>query len=537
MNASMFTESTPVRTAWFIGTGFIAALVVSSAAVAAQTDTDTAPWVVDGSQYLPDPAYNGGRYTVDAFAGSESLNYRAKKLVVLDNGDIVAASIVPPFTGGSNAINLGLVRYNASGQRVAWSNPTPDYAFFGGQYIVYPNSNDADVNDSVTDVKDMKRIGNRIFVLIDHPFAGTADMDSRVVVFDTDGRLLSTNPILSSTAAEYAGGIVVYSNFQFPETIGLAFAGTTVVNDGTSRPTYRRFTVNDDGTLAAMTDPVYVTAGDLCDSLHDCELHGIAAGGSPGSAPTRFYLAGTRQYQGDDWDYLIYAVLPSGNGATSFWTVGARGYAFDVGGTYRDSATAISVVRGFASGDEIYLSGEVAQDCQPGVGVVKLDSSGNVVSAFGEVVVGGSNNDNPATCGIQSQLGDARADYPIASAYADSRLAIVGFNVYGPGVLCIVGEPCPEGNVDGELLVLDANSGAVESFRGYAYSDTVGGPRTRHSGLWGVVPSGAGTFTAAGDVRFFQSAPGAPAGSMQVTTIRLGAGGGDLIFADGFGGD
>jgi hypothetical protein len=536
MNASILAARTALRMGWPLCAATLAAPCVSAAAFAADADSDTAPWVIDGSQYLPDPSYNNGRYTVDAFAGSESLNYRAKKLVHLDNGDIIVAAIVPPGSGGgSNAINLGLVRYNASGQRIAWSNPTPDYAFFGGQYIVYPNSNDANINDSVSDVKDMKLIGDRIFVLIDHPFAGTADMDSRVVVFDTDGRLLSTNQIVTSTAAEYGGGIVVYSNFQFPETIGLAYAGTTIVSDGTERPTFRRFTVNTDGTLAAATDAVYVTAGDLCDSLHHCELHGIAAGGLAFSSPSRFYLAGTRQYQGEDWDYLLFAVLPSGAGSTSFSDDGARTYAFDLGDNDRDSATAISVVRAVtSSSDQIFLSGEVARECLPGVGIVKFDSDGNSLASFGEVVVGGSDIDNPTTCAVDRQLGSARADYPLASAYADSRLAVSGINVYGPGTLCPIGEPCPEDNVDGELIVVDSNSGAVESFRGYAYSDTVGGARTRHSGLWGIVPSGTGSFTAAGDVRFFQSAAGAPAGPMQVATIRLGAQG-DVIFADGFG--
>ena len=43
-------------------------------------------------------------------------------------------------------------------------------------------------------------------------------------------------------------------------------------------------------------------------------------------------------------------------------------------------------------------------------------------------------------------------------------------------------------------------------------------------------------FTAAGDARYFQNAPGDAAGPMQVATIRLMNGGGDSIFADGFDG-
>ncbi|HVT33062.1 MAG TPA: hypothetical protein VHE32_10460 [Rhodanobacteraceae bacterium] len=513
-------------------------LMLAAPAVAVAQTADEAPWVVDGSTYIPDPGYNSGLYGADAFAGSESYSYRAKKLVRLDNGDIIVAAIVPAGSGSNgNAVNLGLVRYDAAGHRVAWTNPPPLNAFFGDQYIVYPNVNDANNQDTVSDVKDMRRIGDRIFILIDHPFAGTADMDARVLVFGTDGHFISTNSITTTTAAEYGGGIAVASNLMLPETITLAYAGTTVVADGTERPTYRRFTVEADGSLSPLTDIVYVTAGNYCDSTHDCELHGIAAGGSPIGAPTRYYLVGGRQYLGDDWDYLVFAVLPSGAPATSFSGDGAEFYAFDDGGNDHDVANTVYASRGILD-DSVYLAGEVARDCKPGVGVVKIDGDGNRVGDFGsggETIVGGSTTAAP-TCGIQSALGSARADYALASTLDSGKLAIVGLNVYGPGVLCPVGNPCPEDNVDGELVVLDSASGAVDSFRGYAFSDAPGGPRTRHTGLWGIVGDGAGKFTAAGDARYFQNAPGDPAGPMQVATIRLMNGGGDSIFADGFDG-
>jgi hypothetical protein len=507
-------------------------------APAAIAQTAAAPWVVDGSTYVPDPGYNSGLYVADAFAGNESYSYRAKKLVRLDGGDVIVAAIVPAGSGSNgNAVNLGLVRYDAAGHRVAWTNPPPLNAFFGNQYIVYPNVNDANNQDTVSDIKDMRRIGDRVFILIDHPFAGTADMDTRVLVFGTDGHFISTNSITTTTYAEYGGGIAVASNLLLPETITLAYAGTTVVADGTERPTYRRFTVEADGSLSPLTDIVYITAGNYCDSTHDCELHGIAAGGSPIGAPTRYYLVGGRQYSGDDWDYLVFAVLPSGAPATSFDGDGAEFYNFDNGGNDHDVANTVYASRGL-TGDSIYIAGEVARDCKPGVGVVKIDSDGNRIGDFGsggEVIVGGSTLAAP-TCALQYALGSARADYGLASTLDSGKLAIVGLNVYGPGVLCPVGNPCPEDNVDGELVVLDSASGAVDSFRGYAFSDAPGGPRTRHTGLSGVVGDGAGKFTAAGDARYFQNAPGDAAGPMQVATIRLMNGGGDSIFADGFDG-
>src|SRR5690606_25216515 len=70
---------------------------------------------------------------------------------------------------------------------------------------------------------------------------------------------------------------------------------------------------------------------------------------------------------------------------------------------------------------------------------------------------------------------------------------------------------CPEDVVDGFAAVLNANDGTMISPNStadlpepvyYPYRFTPSGPRERHSGFKGIVGSGNGSFTVAGDMRF-----------------------------------
>ena len=83
------------------------------------------------------------------------------------------------------------------------------------------------------------------------------------------------------------------------------------------------------------------------------------------------------------------------------------------------------------------------------------------------------------------------------------------------------------------IAVIDTAHGDVDSFRTYAYTGTVNGPRTRHSGFWGISESGGGTFTATGVVRYFEAAPGQPSGAQKIGTLRVSS---DTIFANDFDG-
>lgn len=489
------------------------------------------------ASYIPDPSYGTGLISPDAFAGSFSRNYVGRNLVRLDNGDIVVAGLVPKFEGGTNLVNVGLVRYNASGTRVAWSNPTALYAFYGNQYLIYPNRDDATANNDlrIDDVKDMKLFGDRIFVLVDsyfQNFAGPYVKRSRVLVFKTDGQFLAAAAV--GPADTFAGGIALYDNGAFPTVVSLVYAGYTRPESGPSRPVFARYTVAANG---AMDEQVQATPNpaNFCPADRACEIHGVALGGSF-AGPPRVYLAGTRYQNGTaNWDFLAMALNTNGTPITSFGHDGVNTVQFNVGGNLLDRANAIVVDRGgFASEDQIYLIGDVAQGCKQGAGVAKLTQDGELDNSFGapvflgglsgKRVVGGSNS-SPCLLNLVETSA-------VAGALVDDRLAVAGYQA--APCFSIGGAGC-EDDVNGMAIVLGADTGDVGnvlSFERYPYTDTVGGSRTRHSGFAGVAASGDGTFTVAGFARYFQSAPGAPEGAFQYATLRIKPT--VEIFSDGF---
>lgn len=483
--------------------------------------------------YFPDTTFNNGRYVVDSFGGDVSSNYLGKKVVQLPNGDVVVAGIVPPFAGGANVVNLGLVRYNAAGQRVAWANPGV-YGFSGNQYVIYPNTN-ATAGLNVVNVLDLKLYGNRLFVLVDRAFSAT-DIDSRVVVFDTDGRYLAVTSVFGGDNAEYSGGIVLYDNMVFPTTLTIAAAGTTYVG-GVARPSFRSGTVNADGTIE-FGAVVFPNPGNYCPANRGCRLTGIAAGGrTTTTSPPRLYLGGSREQDLStaNWDYLAMQVTSSGAPNSGFAGNGVTTIPFNAGGDNFDGATAIAATPGFLSADDaIYLVGLTRLPCTDGIGIVKLKQDGSRDSSFGNF---GSPFPRTGMTSIgQSgvlppQCASAIGFYGNAAALSidDSRLGIAGFLSGQPA--CSSGPPCPENIVDGTLAVIDTANGDVVSNRSVSYTNPGSSARSRYTGLWGITAGVGNTFTATGDSRFFQTAPGQPSGPQQYVTIRFRP---DTIFMDGF---
>ncbi|MEO8011749.1 MAG: hypothetical protein ABI650_08915 [Dokdonella sp.] len=499
-----------------------------------QPDSGEAPWsVLATAPYVTDPGFNSGLYYADAFAGNPFEVRLGRRIVHLANGDVIAAGVVPATTGANRApINLGLVRYNSAGQRVAWSNPGL-YGFFADSYVIFPNSGVAGNSSNVKDVLDLKVVGNRVFVMTDHRFNGGDDIDSIIHVFGTDGSYIRSTKVFGTVQPEYSGGMVVYSSLTLPETVTVLVTGTTF--NGVWRPTFRRGTLNGDSSIA-LDAVVFPNPGNSCPSNRGCILRTIAVGGSfVFGPPTRFYLGGTRQFSSNDWDFLVMAVNSDGSPLTAFSGDGVINVPFDDGGDSYDDVRSISVQPGTGflnTRDRIYASGFVDRTCKDGFGVVKLTEAGDLDTTFGssgKLVVGGA---NPGPGGLCPILGSSSAAYANDMTLASGKLAVAGFTARRPMILCIVGEPCPEDIVDGMVAVIDTEQGDVESFRTYPYSDLVNGARSRHSGFFGIVASGNGTFTATGDVRYFQIAAGQPSGGQQFGTLRVRS---DRIFAGNFG--
>lgn len=526
-----------------------------------------APAAASAAEYTPDPTWNGGRIGADNFAAT-SYDYRiGKKIARLDDGDIVVAGVVPGVGTAAGHRKLGLVRYDAAGIRQAWSNPGAN-GFFNDQYVITPCASSQHCGD-VKDVKGIYRFGGRVFVLADTEafrleFAGgnpplpvwVARPSVDVYVFGTDGALQAYGTVDSDRYADdgsrtvMGGGIAVYDNASLPTVTSLVYVGTGIV-DGVYRPRFGRFKVESDGTLAADVDVFEPAFGNYCAAGDFCQFNGIALGGRTTltSAP-RLYVAGSRWHAGPPpgsigwaagWDMFAASLNSNGTPRTGFGTNGlytTEGFA--AGG--QSGGQKVAVDAGFAtiSQDEVFVLADVELPCRSGIAVLKLGQDGALASTFGlngRVRYGGSDQGNAGSCSLGWLQQSIRADYPTDIVHSNGKLGVSGLNVYGPGVVCPVGQTCPEDNVDGEVAVIDAGTGAIESWRGYAYADTAGGARSRHSGFWGIAANGDDTFSVAGDVRYFDrtSVPADQRGRQMVATLRV-APRGDVIFYNGFDG-
>ena len=543
------TPLAPIRR--IVGSILSLALLASSPFVMAQDfnepDSSDAPWsVLSASPYVPDPSFNQSLYVAEPYPGQQNNSQLGRKILRLSNGDVIVAAVGSKHDGapGDPPVNLILARYNAAGQNVSWSNPgSVGYHF--NMYVVFPNTSDPTSGASVKDVLDIKLFGNRIFVLVDHAFQNTSDIDSVILVFGTDGSYLGSTNVLNSTLPEYSGGMYIYGNGTFPETVGIAVVASTF--NGVWRPTFISGTVNANSSIT-FAAPAFPNPGNYCPTNRGCILRSVAAGGRGATGfPNRLYLAGTRQASipdNNDWDFLVMAVNFNGTSLTSFGGAGVTTVPFFEGGANYNDANSIQVETSGIVGsvhDALYVSGYVERECKDGFGVAKIKDDGALDTTFGKpnggartgkLVLGGA---APAVLGSCSDFlpFSTSASYANASALANGKLAIAGFTDKFNLPACISGQPCHEDDLDGMIAVIDTAHGDVDSFRTYAYTGTVNGPRTRHSGFWGISESGGGTFTATGVVRYFEAAPGQPSGAQKIGTLRVSS---DTIFANDFDG-
>ena len=524
-------------------------------------------FAAQAADYAPDPTWNHGQIGADNFAGS-GYDYRlGKKIARLDDGSIVVAGVVPGVGAAAGHRKLGLVRYDAAGIRQTWSNPGAD-GFYDGQYVITPCVNDLRCGD-VKDVKAIRVFGNRLFVLADTedfrlesgggnpPLpVWVARPSVNVFVFGTDGALQSYGAMDSDAYAGdgsrtvYGGGIAVYDNGSLPLVVSLVYAGTGIV-DGVYRPRFARFKVESDGTLTSQVSALEPAFGSYCGPGDSCQFNGIALGGRPNlTSPPRIYIAGSRWHAGPPpgtigwaagWDLFAASLNSSGAPRTSFASNGLY-TTENFAASSQSGGQKLAVAGGFGtiSQDEVFVLGDVELPCRNGIGVLKLGQDGVAASTFGiagHVRYGGSDQSSPTACSLGWLQQSIRADYPTDIVQSGGKLGVSGLNVYGPGVLCPAGQTCPEDNVDGEVAVIDAATGAIESWRGYAYADSAGGSRSRHSGFWGIAANGDDTFSVAGDVRYFNrtAVPADQRGRQMVATLRV-APRGDLIFRNGFDG-
>lgn len=492
---------------------------------------------LDEDPFVFDTEFHGGIPYADRFGGSDAdtKDQHGRKLLRLDNGDVVVAGLVQAVGATQNqangSFNIGLVRYDAAGQRVAWSNPTMQYAHSSKQYLVYPNTTMAGYRAIV----DLKERNGRIYVAAKQYFSSDTT-HIQLLVFGLDGSFIANYSSSAFSDFVDSGGLVFYRDGAGgADKMILAY---TSYQSGAVSVSLRRFTLTVGGMQA---DPMFGSNGavDLpvkgcvspANTPVDCAatVHGVAASygtGTPTSGvKPKIYIGGDYQrffLSDKGWDLMVMKVDVEGALQTDYGIAGIARVAFDVstGPTQDDRARGIALeTRVIPIGqiltykDYVYVAAAVDKKCHAGIGVAALDHGGQLRADFGDGgkrVFGGANGPFcPA----------GALDTPRALTRNGDRLAIVGKSTFCPGV-------CLAGSADDPMLaIVRTSDGALTEWRDHPVRASDG---TRLGGgqFFDVVAGADGTFTAAGSLR--------DAGNdrrYMLQTIRLRA---DRIFGDGF---
>lgn len=471
--------------------------------IGVRSDADAA---LNADPFACDPTFYDGNAIPDRFAAvSADRTFVAQKAVKLTNGDVVVAGLVPPGFQADQAngyFNVGLVRYGSSGDRVSWPHANPEYDYyFLHTYIAYPNSEQA----RFTGVRDIKAFNGFLYVLADYRTA-VSNADVRILVFSEDGRFVQWTGAFATGLDEYGAGLAPYA-YQVVRpgggivTISRIVAVATYAAAGTGRAviTAKRFDVETDG--HAVLDTTFGPYGNgandypapnaYCEAGSQCSVRAAAVAvtqgiGLLGDRP-RVYVGAESLWSGNDRDAAVLAIDGSSGDALSFGINGFARYPFDVGGDFNEITVGVAASGRASDDDEIYLVSQVSMSCRPGVGVLKLDSHGARVAAFGnfehgKTIFGGSNQD---TCPA-----GALSTLPKGIALQDDRVAVVGTEGYVSPILGFLYEPL--------LAIVGSRDGTVRESRALHPSHTAGAAYASGGGWNDVVANGDARFVATG---------------------------------------
>lgn len=495
---------------------------------------------VVAGEYFPDPTYNNGRYTYDHFGNNiDSLyNFVGRKSVRLSNGDIVIAGHVPPRmldpdNYDESIRTIGLVRRDAAGNRVAWSNPGA--AAISNDFVIRP----ASTTHRITAVKDVVASGNFIFVL-GESWNGSDTHSARIYVFGTDGSYKTFYTVDSAAASErlvWGSGLAIHAPITFPQPDPtLIYIGRKKASPSANeRMAFRRYSVSSTGVVSAQTSLTLLEFPHCTPTTH-CSARDIAWGGSVNlTSMPRLYITGSYYappcpgvicYSG--WHTYV-AQISSTDGSLT-------GSGFRFGAS--NSRSRALVVRGggsFISGqndDHIYVVSEIERQCKWGARVNAIFLQNGISTGGWSRDVGGY--DSPGGVCLSTN----RTTLPISIAYQDGRVAVAGYTYYRPFT---IPTPTPEDTVDGFAAVLDATTG---NFISPATTESnpqptlypwrnAAGSRIGHSGIHDVVASGNGSFTLVGDTRYrYNEDNYIYAGLQRFASLRINER--TEIFSDGF---
>jgi hypothetical protein len=424
----------------------------------------------------------------DAFAGTAEGVHQARAAARLANGDVV---VVGTIQGGgvSTDRNLGIVKYNSRGQRVAWPAAAAAYSHFNGGYLRFPGT-DAWGGSTVFSVHDVRVRDADIYVLVTKVLPDNRFIPG-VVRFRDNGSFGG------SWESAPDGGIdrdAVAMDLLGTQLIvlGRRALGTTVPDSGfwTSR-----WTIAADGGLALGVTSTFLTAG----RREPVDVVFQRTGLVPGTA--KYYVAFTSNIgstSSSDHDPCIARIDASNALDTTFFSGGVNCAPFDSGGNLIDLAvglhnrsfTSLLPGGGVTTAEALYLLVNVERGVSNGTGIVNY-TNGERDTNFGPLgkqLHGGCASSNPGVgegCTATPALFRNVAHVPrsIYSSASPQGVYIVGHRTGGLAQAPATTRPM--------VMDVSATNGALRSI------DVLG--TVPNSVFTGLVPrGGTGEFTVVG---------------------------------------
>ncbi len=476
--------------------------------------------------YPFDITYSGTYVTETGPSGSATVygTAQGRRSVLLADGSSATVGLVRYAGQSAPYFNVMLSRRGPSGAALNWPGASTSTR-------IYPSAASGDAARILT-VDDVAISDDRLFVLTTRRFfEPTQDDDVEVLVFDLDGNNLATVSALSSTWSEHGKAMSVTRSALQPQSTRIVVVGDVASADQPGRTLigvaklrqlatggFERDPGFGDGSggLGAMRIGVPDT---VCLLQTACTGEASAVGRPyrfPGGDDAPIYVAGSVKVAGEDWDFLLIKLTPTGAFDPNFQFGGLGTQSFDMPGSLRTDRVTALVVDAVSPGRDydtgaLWTIGNVSRACAGGVGAQKLRGDGATDPTWGNLsggrgVFGGS--DAPLCA-------DDSPDIALGAIVDEGRLLIAGQSLFRD-----VG-----GNLhgDGLLFAINAGGGALVSRNVLPFQLETA--RFGESALYGVTPVGGGRYLVSGVAVY------PPAGNVFAVARVVGNTG---VFANGF---
>lgn len=475
----------------------------------------------DDDPYFFDPSFAAQGVSLDGIAGPNGTcleqTCEGVKVARLSNGDTVTA--VELYSWHDDGVGGGyqddgdfaLIRHDANGQRLAWTNPSPGYAHYNDQYLLWPN-NDTSTGRMVSRLVDVKVVDGYIYVLYEYADGSDSGSDrtrTGLTVFDESGHFVQAKYRLLCQIGECSDsaiGLALLPGYAEDKRL-LAIGATYIYGNLADRGIKVKGMVIEDGIAwdnanfgDANSRTFFQPPETLCRAeIRPCvyAFRNLATAIDPVDYNYAYtYLVGNVKWNnsgsdpsGADNNVLVAKLGEDGYPRNAFGTGGFAAVAFNADGLWNDLGMAVYAEHQTQQDGEVaghvYVAANVGEKA---IGVARLDPvDGGVDTSFGN---GGLSIKGGTHCELQPPLICAFVNFPEDYAYGmtrdGNRLVIVGSHAN-----TMVFGGSPSRYVSPMVAVVRASDGAFTDFG----TQSVQGEQ---AGFVDVMALGGGRFLAAG---------------------------------------